>query len=216
MWGYIFLSIFEQSDSVRTEILRFGSKLSDLDQNWAKTRLTFQTWKSLISMDSHIVQCVKYVSMLNHLYCYLPTPHGNNLHGKNLKKKQAACLNWLWDNGAVVTTCLWAIPVINERFTTGKCQEWSIMSNDYYLFSILWFVFSSSHVWPVAIASLVDMAMIALWKFDNWWCQIAIYFHLRFGEKAFWGWRISIVRSRREWLAKTGSLQLNDRDTKSH
>ena len=89
-------------------------------------------------------------------------------------------------------------------------------SNDYYLFRILWFVFSSSHVWPLAIASLVDMAMIALWKFDNWWCQIAIYFHLRFGEKAFWGWGISIVRSRREWLAKTGSLQLNDRDTKSH
>ena len=68
---------------------------------------------------------------------------------KNLRKKQVLCLNWLWDNGAVVTTCLWAIPVINERFTTGKCQEWSIMSYDYYLFSILWFVsctFIFSHV----------------------------------------------------------------------
>ena len=137
---------------------------------------------------------------------------------KNLRKKQAPCLNWLWDNGAVVTTCLWAIPVINERFTTGKCQEWSIMSNDYYLFSILWFVFSSSHVWPLAIASLVDMAMIALWKFDNWWCQIGLQLSISIcgfnrGKAFRGGGREGKVKER--VISKNGSLQLSDRDTKS-
>ena len=50
LWGkYFYTKIF-------TVLHQSKKELSDLDQNWAKTRhLLFKTWKSSISMDSPIV-----------------------------------------------------------------------------------------------------------------------------------------------------------------
>ena len=137
---------------------------------------------------------------------------------KNLRKKQALCLNWLWDNGAVVTTCLWAIPVINERFTTGKCQEWSIMSNDYYLFSILWFVSCTFIFSRVATCKCMfgwygNDCTLKVWQLMMPNCPPTEHFHLRFRGKAFRGGREGKVKER--VISKNGSLQLSDRDTKS-
>ena len=81
---------------------------------------------------------------------------------KNLKKKVAPCLNWLWDNGSVVvTTWLRAIPVINEHFTTAKCLKCSIMSNDYYLSCILWFVF------PLIMCGHLQMQVWLIWQWSH-------------------------------------------------
>ena len=136
---------------------------------------------------------------------------------KNLRKKQALCLNWLWDNGAVVTTCLWAIPVINERFTTGKCQEWSIMSNDYYLFSILWFVSCTFIFSRVATCKCMfgwygNDCTLKVWQLMMSNCHLFPF--------AVWGesflrleGKYSKVKER--VISKNGSLQLSDRDTKS-
>ena len=51
-WKYFSWNLF-------TVLHQSKLKLSNLDQDWAKTRpLLLKTWKSQISMDSHIVQCV--------------------------------------------------------------------------------------------------------------------------------------------------------------
>ena len=56
------------STKIFTVVHQSKKELLDLDQNWAKTRhLLFKTWKSSISMDSPIVQCLPIFIIIPHL-----------------------------------------------------------------------------------------------------------------------------------------------------
>ena len=65
------------SSNIWTVVHQSKLKLSDLDQNWAKTgHLLFKTFESLISIDSSIVQCGYASSHAGHLRTHLKTHSG--------------------------------------------------------------------------------------------------------------------------------------------